>query len=314
MSTRRIVMKKIRNVAIVGMGALGIMYGWLIKKNLDEEKLYFVGDSQRIAKLANEPVYCNGERCDFAMIAPEDVDFELDLVIVAIKATALESVTEMIKPFVSKDTIVISLLNGISSEEYLEQHLDSGTVITCIAQGMDALKVGNQLTYTQLGRLCVGLTPKEASKQEALDRLIVFFEAMEIPYTLETDINHRVWGKWMLNVGVNQVVMVVKGTFKTVQQEGPARELMIGAMKEVISVAKASGVNLSNADLEGYLDLIATLNPEGMPSMAQDGVARRYSEVDLFAGTVIKKAKELHVPVPINEQLYNQVMDIESQY
>ncbi|MDD3809801.1 MAG: 2-dehydropantoate 2-reductase [Erysipelotrichaceae bacterium] len=307
-------MKKIKNVAIIGMGALGVMYGGLIKENLKEGKLYFIGDPARITRLEEDPVYCNGMRCDFEMIDPTMSDIDFDLIIVAVKSTALNSAAKLAKPLVKKDTVVISLLNGISSEEYLEEQLDQGTVITCIAQGMDALKIGNELTYTRLGHLCVGISPSEAHKQEQLTRLRDFFEAMKIPSTLEADINHRVWGKWMLNVGVNQVVMVIKGTFASVQHEGPARDLMIGAMKEVIEVANASGINLGEDDLEGYLDLIATLNPEGMPSMAQDGVARRYSEVEMFSGTVIKKARALGIPVPINEQLYSQVRQIESEY
>ncbi len=307
-------MKKIENVAIIGMGALGVMYGQLIRENLNEGKLYFIGDKSRIAKLAKEPVYCNDMRCDFEMIDPKDCDIDFDLVIVAVKSTALESATQTIKPLVSEDTIVISLLNGISSEEYLEQQLSMGTVITCIAQGMDALKISNKLTYTRLGHLCVGITPNEAHKIVQLQRLLDFFGDMKIPSTLEQDITHRIWGKWMLNVGVNQVVMVHNGTFASVQQEGQAREEMIKAMKEVIKVANASGVNLTEVDLKGYLDLIDTLNPEGMPSMAQDRVAGRYSEVEMFAGTVIKKAWDLDIPVPINEELYNQVKMIEAGY
>lgn len=307
-------MKRIKNVAIIGMGALGVMYGQLIKENQKEGQLYFVGDQARIAKLEKEPVYCNDVRCDFEMIDPAKSDIDFDLVIVAVKSTALNSAAILAKPLVKKDTIVISLLNGISSEEYLEKQLDQGTIITCIAQGMDALKISNSLTYTRLGHLCVGIGPGEAHKQEQLGRLWDFFIEMKIPATLEKDINHRVWGKWMLNVGVNQVVMVIKGTFASVQHEGPARDSMIGAMREVIAIANASGINLGEDDLDGYLDLIATLNPEGMPSMAQDGMAKRISEVEMFSGTVIKKARALGIPVPINEQLYSQVRQIESGY
>lgn len=307
-------MRKIENVAIIGMGALGVMYGQLIREKQTEGRMYFIGDQARIARLDKEPVYCNNVKCDFEMIDPQDSDVDFDLVIVAVKSTALASATEQIKALVKKDTIVISLLNGISSEEYLEQQLDFGTVITCIAQGMDALKIGNRLTYTRLGHLCVGITPNEGHKIVQLQRLLDFFEAMKIPSTLEEDINHRVWGKWMLNVGVNQVVMVHNGTFASVQQEGQARKEMVGAMREVIKVANASGVNLTEEDLNGYLDLIGTLNPEGMPSMAQDRVASRPSEVEMFSGTVIKKARDLDIPVPINEELYRRVKVIEKGY
>lgn len=307
-------MKKIETIAIIGLGALGVMYGKFIQDHYDPTKLRFLGNAGRIAKLQENPITCNDEPCDFVMIDPREEQFVADLLIVAVKATALEAATELARQVVNEDTIILSLLNGISSEEYLEETMNQGTIIKCVAQGMDAVKIGSKMTYTRLGKICLGLTPKESFKQPALDTLLKFFDAIELPYTLEEDINYRLWGKWMLNVGVNQVVMVTKGTYANVQRDGQPRDMMIKAMEEVIALAQKAGVSLTRQDLDDYLALIGTLSPEGMPSMAQDGVVKRPSEVDFFAGTVIKKAQELGVAVPTNEYLYQTVKAMESEY
>ena len=60
---------------------------------------------------------------------------------------------------------------------------------------------------------------------------------MQLPYVIEEDILYRMWGKWMLNVGVNQVVMIHEGTYRTIQQPVPEREEMIAAMAEVLKIA-----------------------------------------------------------------------------
>ncbi len=307
-------MEEIENVVIVGMGALGIMYGNFLVKKLGPDKVTFLGDQTRIDKLDQEGISCNGKKCDFTMKDPTSANIQADLLIFAVKATALENAVNLARPVVGPNTIILSLLNGISSEEYLEEKLDQGTVITCVGQGMDAVKIGNEMTYANMGKICLGITPDEKEKQTSLDQVLEFFERTKLPYTLEEDINYRLWGKWMLNVGVNQVVMVTKGTYATVQKDGEAREMMKAAMNEVILIAQAAGVNLTAKDLNGYLDLIGTLNPQGMPSMRQDGLTKRKSEVELFAGTLIKKANQYGISVPINEKLYQTIIEMEKEY
>lgn len=118
----------------------------------------------------------------------------------------------------------------------------------------------------------------------------------------------------MLNVGVNQVVMINEGNYGTVQKEGKERQMMKDAMKEVIELASYEGVKLSNKDLEGYVKLTDTLDPKGMPSMRQDGLMKRPSEVELFSGTVLKLAKKYNLEMKVNEYLYKKVKDMESGY
>ena len=118
----------------------------------------------------------------------------------------------------------------------------------------------------------------------------------------------------MLNVGVNQAVMIYKGTYGTVQHPGEARELMKAAMREVIVLAEKENVNLTEKDLEEYVSLLDTLDPNGMPSMRQDGVVHRKSEVELFSGTVLSLAKKHGVPVPVNQKIYEIIRDMESKY
>ena len=118
----------------------------------------------------------------------------------------------------------------------------------------------------------------------------------------------------MLNVGVNQVVMIYEGTYGTVQQPGEARELMKAAMREVILLAEKENVTITEKDLNEYVNLIDTLNPNGMPSMRQDGLTRRKSEVELFSGTVLALAKKHKISTPINMKIYEKIHSMESKY
>lgn len=303
----------IENVSVVGMGALGILFGKYIQDKIGKESVSFVVNKNRMKKYVQQGIICNGERGSFNLI-DEEIKKETDLLIIAVKATALDEAIKTAKNQVGEKTIIISLLNGITSEEIIGQAFGKEKVIYCVAQGMDAVKIDNKFTCSHMGELRIGIPKDETYKQEKLNSVVEFFNSIDFPYTLEEDIIHRLWSKFMLNVGVNQVVMINEGNYGTVQKEGKERQMMKDAMKEVIELASYEGVKLSNEDLEGYVKLTDTLDPKGMPSMRQDGLMKRPSEVELFSGTVLKLAKKYNLEMKVNEYLYKKVKDMESRY
>ena len=305
-------MEKINHITIVGMGALGILYGDFFAEKLGLQAVTFLADEERKRRYEQEGVFCNGKERRFRIeTSPER---EAQLLLFAVKATALEAAVRLASPCVGPDTVILSLLNGISSEEYIENKIRRGTVLGCVAQGMDAVKLGNRLTYAHMGKLCLGISGEEPGKKPQLEAVCELFRRIGLPYVEESDIRHRLWSKWMLNVGVNQVVMVERGTYGTVQRPGPARERMKAAMREVIAIAGAAGVGVTEEDLEEYMAILDNLAPDGMPSMRQDGLAHRSSEVELFSGTVIKKGIQYGVDVPVNRELYREIRQMEAKY
>lgn len=304
----------IEKISIIGMGALGILFGDFFNQKLGKQYIEFVAEEDRIEKYRKNGINCNGSPCDFTIVNANEKDKPADLLIFAVKSTSLESAIHTARNKVSKDTIIISLLNGVSSEEMIGKAFGMDKVIYCVAQGMDAVKEGNTLNYSHPGKLCIGIMEHEEDKKEKLHAVVDLFEKTGLPYTLESDIKHRIWSKFMLNVGVNQTVMIYEGTYATVHQNGEARDLMIAAMKEVIHLAQKKNVNVTEKDLEEYVKLIDTLNANGMPSMRQDGLAHRRSEVELFSGTVLALAKKHSISVPVNEKLYKTILQMESKY
>ncbi|MCQ2437906.1 MAG: ketopantoate reductase family protein, partial [Clostridia bacterium] len=79
-------------------------------------------------------------------------------------------------------------------------------------------------------------------------------------------------------------------------------------------LANLEGINVTEKDIEYYLWLMGTLSPDGMPSMRQDGLAKRKSEVELVAGTVRRMAAKHGLPTPVNDSLYETVQKMESEY
>lgn len=303
----------IKSVSIIGLGALGILYADHFTKRLPKEDVQIIADQQRIHRYEKEGIYCNGELCHFNYVTPEAITKTSDLIIIATKFDGLEDAIRTIRPLVGEQTVILSVINGIISEELIGEAYGFEHVLYCVAQQMDAYKVGNDMSYVNKGVLCIGDGYPGMSTQ-AISRVAEFFTLAELPYEIDDNMRHRLWGKFMLNVGLNQTVASIEGTFSDVFDEGEARTTMIGAMKEVIQLANLEGVALNEDDLSYWLDILSKLNPAGKPSMAQDVDARRISELPLFAGTVLQLGQKHQLATPVNSELFRLMTEKERQY
>lgn len=304
-------MKKIETTAIVGMGALGLLYGTYIVDKKGPQGVCYVMDEKRMRKYENQTFYKNKKPYTFSICSYKDME-PVDLLLVAVKYTSLKTALEEMAGCIGKDTIIMSVLNGISSEDIIAKQYGREHLIDAVAQGMDAVKFGNELTFSKMGELRIGA--KEACEQENLEAVRAYFDEIDMPYHADEDIIHRMWGKFMLNVGVNQTCMVYQTNYGGCMAKGEANRTMIAAMREVIAIGQAEGVPIKEKDLNEYVALLDTLSCEGMPSMRQDGIAKRPSEVEIFAGTVLTLAEKHDILVPANQFLYDSVKAIEVDY
>lgn len=304
---------EIKTVSLIGLGALGILFGNHLSKRMSQEDLRIIADQERIIKYKNNHVYCNGQRCHFNYVSPEEVQTSADLVIFAVKFNDLDKAIEAVRNQVGEKTIILSLLNGITSEDIIGKVYGRDKLLYCVAQGMDALKEGNELTYEHMGMICFG-ERQPGVITEKVKAVSNFFNKMALPFEAETDMYKRLWGKFMLNVGVNQTVAVYETNYGGIQAEGEIRDVMIAAMREVILLSEKEEICLTEEDLNYWLKVLGTLNPHGKPSMRQDMEARRPSEVELFAGAVLKLGKKYNINTPVNHMLYDRIKMMENSY
>ncbi|MDF2472279.1 MAG: hypothetical protein K0R21_61 [Anaerocolumna sp.] len=304
---------EIKSVSIIGLGALGVLFGNHLASRMPKENLRFIADEERIIKYKKDKVYCNGNSCEFNFVTPEEILKPADLLIFAVKYSGLKDAISAVRNHVGENTIIISVLNGITSEAIIGETYGMNKILYCVAQGMDAVKEGNRLTYHNMGVLVIG-DGEPGIKSENTMRLEDFFSKMDLPHEVDTSMKKRIFSKFMLNVGVNQTVAVYGSNYSIIHQEGIARDTMIAAMREVMYISEKEGINLTEDDIHYWLDILNKLSPDGKPSMRQDIEAKRHSEVDLFSGTVIEFGKKHGIPTPVNQMLYDKIKEIENTY
>ncbi len=305
--------KEIKTVAIIGLGALGILIGNKLAKSMPKEDLRIVADSKRIEGYKSQGVYDMGELCDFNYVSSEEKTDPADLVIFAVKFNALQDALKAVKNQVGENTLFLSILNGISSEDIIGRSYSYDRVIYAVAQGMDAVKEGNKLTYLNRGTVFFG-DDTSGEKKELVERVERLFKRVNLPHEKVNDIKRRIWNKFMLNVGINQTLAIFGSTYIDAQSPGKTQDIMLSAMREVIPLAFKEGVDLSEEDIPYWLGIINTLNPKGKPSMRQDVEAKRPSELEMLGGTVLALGKKHGLDTPVNKMLYERLKEIESAY
>ena len=302
----------INRVAILGRGAVGLLYGTIAEKNLGPGAVEFVMDDVRYARHAGETPTVNGEPCRVPTI-PASEATPVDLVILAIKAPGLPVALDTMERLVGPRTAVASLINGVTSEERVAERFGWERTVLSVAQGMDAVFLGTDMTYTHPGEVRLGPAPGTAPG--VVEDVADLYERAGIPHVVEADIRRRMWVKLMLNVGINQTCMVYGGTYGSASEPGSEQNrCFVAAMREALAVARAEGVDVTEADLAQMARLIASLDPAGMPSMAQDRLNKKPTEVEEFAGTICRLAGRHGLLVPTNQWLYQRIRELENGF
>ena len=307
-----------KNVAIVGMGALGLLFGGEIAENLKDGHAAFVMDAERAERHRGDSYSINGRSVSYLIETPEEYlrSGKADLILVGVKYPALMDAVELMAPLVYEGTTFISMMNGISSERILAERYGADKVLYTVSQGMDAQRYGAEINYTKHGELFIGI-PQGSSKElkARLGEAAELLDECQVPHTVEPEILYRMWSKFMLNVGINQTCMVYDTGYAGATEPGSeAYAINVAAMREVAVIAQAEGVQLGEREVNQYLEIIASLDPKATPSMGQDRIQKRPSEVDMFAGEVIELGKKHGIRVPANEYLYRRVREIEAEY
>lgn len=290
----------INNVIICGLGALGLTYANKLKNVCT---LKILANPERIKRYQELGVFFNNEQMELEYLTPSDT-FKADLIIISTKSTGLDSAIGYIKNFVSENTIIISLINGISSEEKILKAYPYAKVLRSYFIGHSAVRNSNKINQDGVGKIVF----------EPNNYLEKFFKTNKIDYETTPDIFYSQWLKLGVNIILNEPSAVYQCSVGELRKKKEFLPLAQNLLNEVQQIALACGIkNLGNYTEEVIksTDLIAD---NGKTSMYQDIIAKRKTEVEIFSGEIIKLGKTYGIKTPYNEYIYNKIKEIERDF
>lgn len=302
-------MEDISKVSILGAGAMGAFFA---------SKFFEAGDfstsvvarGERYDRLKKHGLVVNGKKYSMPVAHPDEVTLPADLIIVALKNHHLPVAVNDLKNLVGEQTTIISIMNGLDSEEFIGSVYGMEKMLYTISVAIDAVREGNRITYTNPGKHYFGEKVNNDISQK-VRRVQTAFDRAEIAWETPVDMIRMLWWKFMVNVGMNQTSAVMKAPYGVFQSSPYARELMETSMREVVVLAKAAGIDLTEKDINDWYGLLKTLSPQGKTSMLQDIEAGRKTEIEIFAGKVVELGKTYGIPTPVNETLLRIIRVLE---
>ena len=305
-------MSNIEAVSVVGAGAMGSFFASKLY-DMDNNCVSLIAKGERYDRLRDRGLLVNSTHYSIPVISPSDKMCPADLIIVAVKHHDLAEAIRDIEYRVGDNTLMLSVMNGIDSEEQIGAVYGMEKVLYAVAVGIDAVRQGNHVTYTTQGKLLFG-EAENLTLTERVKRMQALFDRAAIAYDTPTDMIRVLWWKFMINVGINQVSAVLRAPYGIFQRSQEAQELMETAMREVMALARAAEVQLIEEDIDNWYSFLAGLSADGKTSMLQDVEARRKTEVEMFAGKVVELGQRYGIATPVNQTFLRLIKVIEKRY
>jgi 2-dehydropantoate 2-reductase len=290
-------------IAMMGSGGLGGFFGGRLAHVGCE--VSFVARGEHLRAMRE-----NGLRVASAVhgdIVVKDARFSddpaeigvVDLVIVGVKLWDTEDAARAMRPMVGPETAVLSLQNGVTKDEILQQAFGEAAVMGGV--GYVATRIARPGVIEQTGaiqRLVFG--EYDGSRSERAEALLKFALAAGIDAQLSTDIRHSLWEKFVFLVGLSATTTSMRTTIWRVRTNPQTRAFLHDVMKEVVAVGRAHGVNLPEDYADERLAFADTVPPTMTSSMHHDLERGSRLELPWLSGGVVELGARVGVPTPLN--------------
>ncbi len=293
-------MDEIKNVLICGLGAIGSIYAVNIKNCL-KGSLKVLVDKERLNIYKSSPLIYNDTKYDFDYLLPDEKNFKADLIIIATKFSGFAQAKEDIRNFVKDDTIILSLLNGVTTEKELAKLYGWDKVLYSYCICHSSVRCGRSITHDGVSKIVFGENEFEENSKNNVLRVKAFFEKCGIDYEIPEDIKRSMWLKFMLNISANPISAILKMTFGEMMQNQEFINMADKIISEAQQIAMAEGIKNADTMPRDAIQLFNSMIPDGKTSMLQDIEAGRKTEIELFSGTVVKLGEKYNIQTPYNK-------------
>ncbi|NMC32512.1 MAG: 2-dehydropantoate 2-reductase [Veillonellaceae bacterium] len=234
-----------------------------------------------------------------------------DLVIVFVKSGMTAAAARSAQTILGLAGRVLTLQNGLGNAETIATVVGADRVLAgTTAQGATLLGPG-RIRHggrgdTHIGRLT---GPADDFCREAATIL----SRAGIPAIAEDAVQSLIWGKLVINVGINALTALLRFTNGQLNDHAETRELVKLAVTEAARVAAASGIRLPYDDAVEKVLAVAAATATNRSSMLQDILHGRATEIDAINGALVREGNRLGMPTPVNATLTLLIKALEKQ-
>lgn len=307
---------------VFGAGLIGGYLGAALMAN-GAQVTWVVRDRVK-AKLANGLRLTDYEGHDEQLKALQFFDSAnhaaADFLWVTVKCTGLDAAIEDITAHVKPQTVIVSLQNGLGSEDILQAAFPDNKVVRGVFAANVVEPTPGHLHRGTEGGLDLGETPETEKLRHLIKHPVM-------PFALHQDIEGLVWAKLQLNLN-NAVNALSDIPLKAELSDHGYRKVLAAAQKEMLKVVHAKNIELPKLTalppkvlpyalgLPNWLYLrlaqkMLAIDPEARSSMWCDLDDGRKTEIAFLNEAVVEEGKKLGIDCPVNQKLVAMIRQIE---
>ncbi len=302
------------NIAVVGAGAMGSLFGALLAEAGQEVWLVDVW-ADHVNAIQNDGLGVEREGLMRlvqlnATTDPAGLD-SCELVIVFVKSIHTLEAAKTAAKLADDKGLVLTLQNGLGNADLIAQEVDPGRVVAgTTSYGATMLGPG-KIRHAGIGPTTIGMWhPDDSDRAHEAANLLA---NAGIETEVVSDVRRIVWDKLLINVGINAITALTgikNGQLLDLEQ---SIWLSGAAVKEAMAVASAQDITVRQDAIEHVLE-IAKATSGNRSSMGQDVDNQRLTEINTINGAVVREAERLGLEVPVNRTLTALVETLQSHY
>lgn len=298
---------------VVGAGAVGGYFGGrLIEKGADVTFLVREGRRKQLQEqgLVIESAYGNVLRIPKMIVAGEQAG-PFDLILLSTKAYHLKNAIADIRPYVTKETVILPLLNGISHYSILEEEFGEEKILGGLCFIESTLDHEGRIIQTSpVHDLVFG--ERTGEKTNRMMKIQEAFRGANAAFRLSDNINRDLWQKYLFISVMSGITTLMRSPI------GPIREVASDKinllLNEIILVMKKAKAQLPD-DVEAILrKQIDGLSYGMKSSMQRDMEKRSKIEADHIHGFLREIAQKEQLPVPMLDIVFKNLKIYEKQH
>jgi 2-dehydropantoate 2-reductase len=294
-------------IAVMGTGGVGGYFGTRLA--LGGYDVSFIARGRHLEAIRQRGLKVESPLGDMHLATPRATDDPadigaVDVVLFGVKLWDTETAAKAAAPLIGRETAVVSLQNGVRKDDILRDVLGDRAVMggACYIAAQIA-EPGVIRHSGAMQKIVFGeYDGKRSTRAEA------FLNACQragIDAEISADIRCTIWEKFAFLVGLSGLTTTIRKPIGPIRSNPRTRALLLDAMREVVAVGRAQGVQLA-ADFADSRLAFADGLPETMTSSMHNDLERgNRLEVDGLSGDVVERGRGANVPTPVNRAIYD---------
>jgi 2-dehydropantoate 2-reductase len=291
-----------KNILMVGAGSVGGFFGAHLAKS--NSNVSFLLRPRTLAAVKQNGLTIRSASGTFTVHPPAASDprelSKPDLIILSVKAYDLDEVMAQLDPVLTDQTVILTLQNGVDTEDRLIARLKRDCVVGGVAFIYSKIAAPGVIDHYKKGAVAIG--ELMGHKSPRVLAIAEIFKQAGIPCQLTDDVRKSKWEKMCWNCVFNPLTVIVDDKVAKTLEHPEMLRVIHQIVEEVAAVAASVKVPLSPDMAEKVVRWTQEIR-DIHTSMYDDWKAGRPTEIEYLNGYIVQKGRELGIPTPVNEAL-----------